>query len=146
MVVFEKHRPVSPGAARKAVTKAGFEYRGAEVAAHGHLAWSDTPGASALLLEDPEADMRLLLTASDTGTARSDLGGAFREGGLGDTVQVKGPVDESDPARRKARKARTAFTLIVAEWSPGKTARPPLLVPEKARTKTPPEPEDPGWF
>lgn len=146
MAVFEKHRPVSLKAARKAVTKAGFEYRGAEVTAHGHLTWSDTPGASPLHLEDPAADMRLILAASDTGTALSDLEEAFREGGLGDTVQVKGPVDESDPARRKARKGGAAFTLVVTEWSPGKAARLPPLAPEKPRTKTPPKSEDPGWF
>lgn len=145
MVVFEKHRPVSIRSARTAVTKAGFDYNGAEVAARGHLAWSDTPGASPLLLEDPPAEMRLVLTGTDTGAALSDLRGAVPRDRLGDTVQVIGPVDTSSSARGTVRRLEASFAVQVTDWSPGKDADLPPLVPGEGGRGSSDQP-DGGWF
>lgn len=148
VAIFEKHRAVSLKKARKAVKKAGFEYLGAEVVARGELAWSGDPGDSDLLLKDPKARMTLHLTASDTASMYKKLNNEYRQGTLGDTVQVHGSVLESGNANKKAKKLGAQFSLAVTDWSPGQSAKLPPLVPGKKdkNKKESGTNSDDGWF
>jgi len=146
VAIFEEHRPVSLNKARKATKKAGFEFLGVDVVARGELAWAGEPGESELLLKDPKARMTLRLTASDTKSVYRNLTDTYQQGNLGDTVQVHGPVLESKQARSRAKDVGAQFSLAVTDWSPGKSAKLPPLVPEKSKKNDDKKQTDDGWF
>ncbi|MFB6346396.1 MAG: hypothetical protein ABEK50_11600 [bacterium] len=146
VAIFEEHRAVSLKNARKAVNKAGFKFLGAEVVARGKLAWADNPGKSDLLLKDPKARMTLRLTASDTESVYQNLAETYKQDNFGDTVQVHGTVLESKPAKKRAKKLGAQFSLAVTDWSPGKSAKLPSLVPKEPKEKEDQKQADDGWF
>lgn len=146
MAIFEEHRAVSLKQARKAVKKAGFKYLGADAVARGELEWSSDPGESDLLLKDSRGEMTLRLTTSDSESSYNGLVNDYRQGNLGDTVQVHGTVLESKTAENQAKDVGAQFSLAVTDWSPGKSAKLPLLVPEDAKAKERPKQKSDGWF
>lgn len=147
MAIFQEHRAVSIKKARKVVNKAGFDYLGAEGVVTGHLEWSGKPGESDLLLKDPKAEMILRLTVSDTESSYNKLVDEYRQGKLGDTVQVRGSVLESRKANKQVKEQESQFSLAVTDWSKEKSAELPPLVPEKSKRKdeTAQDSGD-GWF
>lgn len=145
-MIFNEHRPVSLKKARTATRKAGFEYLGTDLVARGELAWAGKPGESDLLLKDPKATMTLRLTASDTESTYNKLADEYRQDNLGDTVQVHGTVLESKPARKRAKDVGAPFSLAVTDWSPGKSAQLPPLVPQEPTSEEGKKPTDDGWF
>ncbi|MFB6345607.1 MAG: hypothetical protein ABEK50_07535 [bacterium] len=148
MVLFDEHRPFSLENAQKTVDKAGFKYLGADVVARGLLQWSGAPDDSDLLLKDSKAEMTLRLTASDTESSYNRLVEEYRRGNLGDTVQVHGTVIESGDALETAEKLGAQFSLAVIDWSQGKSAKLPPLVPEKndKSQEDSGKDSDDGWF
>lgn len=132
---FDTGTVFDPETVRETVEEAGLTYAGTRLVARGRLIDDN----DRLLLVDEESDMRLLLAPAKDTEPYENLRDV-PEDDRGDTVHVRGTIQEDEEGLETAEEVEADFSLLVEsyELDPQQVRLPPIY-PED-------DDDEDGWF
>lgn len=132
---FDTGTVFEPEIVRETVEEAGLTYAGTRLVARGRLIDDN----DRLLLVDEESDMRLLLAPAEDTEPYENLRDV-PEDDRGDTVHVRGTIQEDKEGLESSEESGTDFRLLVDSYVlDPKAVRLPPVYPEE-------DDDEDGWF